>query len=86
MKRSKRDRYIEQRVLDEANYIVENNATIRQAANMFGVSKSAVHRDMVKVLPELNATLHIETLQVLNHNLAVRHIRGGLATQKRYRA
>ena len=35
--------YIEERVLLIAHYIIENNATVRQAAKHFGISKSTVH-------------------------------------------
>ena len=38
--------YIEDRVLEVANYIVESGATVRQAAKKFGISKSTVHKDM----------------------------------------
>lgn len=35
--------YIEERAIEIANYIIENNATVRQTAKKFGVSKSTVH-------------------------------------------
>ena len=38
--------YIEERAIDIANYIIENNATVRQAAKQFGISKSTVHADV----------------------------------------
>ena len=38
--------YIEERVIEIANYIVENNATVRQAAKHFGISKSTVHAEV----------------------------------------
>ncbi len=35
--------YIEERAIGIANYIIESNATVRQTAKVFGVSKSTVH-------------------------------------------
>ena len=35
--------YIEERAISIANYIIESNATVRQTAKAFGVSKSTVH-------------------------------------------
>ena len=40
--------YIETRAVEIANYIVENNATVRQAAKQFGISKSTVHTEVIK--------------------------------------
>ena len=40
--------YIEERVLLIAQYIIENNATVRQAAKHFGISKSTVHVEVTK--------------------------------------
>ena len=38
--------YIEERAMNIANYIIENNATVRQTAKQFGISKSTVHADV----------------------------------------
>ena len=76
--------YIEERVLEIANYILDNNCTVRMAAKKFEVSKSTVHKDMVERLPELSATLAEGVRAVLNDNKAERHIRGGLATKAKY--
>ena len=37
--------YIEERAVEVAVFIIENNATVRQAAKRFGISKSTVHKD-----------------------------------------
>lgn len=37
--------YIEERAVEVAEFIIENNATVRQAAKRFGISKSTVHKD-----------------------------------------
>lgn len=76
--------YIEERVLEIANYILDNNCTVRMAAKRFEVSKSTVHKDMVERLPELSASLAEGVREVLNDNKAERHIRGGLATKAKY--
>ena len=77
--------YIEERVYDIANYIIDNNCTVRAAAKKFQVSKSTVHKDMVDRLPEISASLAEEVRVILDDNKAERHIRGGLATKAKYR-
>ena len=76
--------YIEERVLGIADYIVENGATVREAAKRFGVSKSTVHKDCTERLAQLNPTLASEVRKVLDVNKQERHIRGGLATREKY--
>ena len=76
--------YIEQRVIAIANYIVENDATVRSAASVFGVSKSTVHKDCAERLPALNMALANQVRKVLEMNKSERHIRGGLATKEKY--
>ena len=68
----------------EARYIIENNATVRQAGEYFGRSKSVVHKDMRVQLPHINHALAVDVAKVLNINFAERSIRGGLATKKRW--
>lgn len=76
--------YIEERVLLIAQYIIDNNATVRQAAKHFGISKSTVHKDCAERLLQVNPTLAGDVRKVLNVNKAERHIRGGLATREKY--
>ena len=76
--------YIEERAIDIAHYIIEENATVRQAAKRFGVSKSTVHKDVADRLSKIHPALAIEARKVLDMNKAERHIRGGLATKDRY--
>lgn len=68
-----------------ANYIIESNATVRQTAKAFGVSKSTVHKDVTDRLMQINPTLAKQARQVLDVNKSERHIRGGLATREKYR-
>lgn len=77
--------YIRQRVLDVSRYIIESSATVRQAAQIFGVSKSTVHKDVTERLPYINNHLAIQVRGILDQNKAERHIRGGEATRKKYR-
>ena len=76
---------IEERVRDEALYIIENNATVRAAALKFGVSKSTVHKDLTERLPRQDRGLARRVRELLDRNKAERHIRGGLATRRKYR-
>lgn len=78
--------YIEQRVLEVAQYIIESKSTIRKTAKEFGVSKSTIHKDMTERLPKLNPEIAKKTHTILEINKAERHIRGGRATQMKYKA
>ena len=77
--------YIEERAVEIANYIIENNATVRRTAKQFGISKSTVHKDISERLPQFNRTLYTQVKEVLEVNKAQRHIRGGLATRRKYK-
>ena len=68
-----------------AAYIIENKATVRAAAKKFGISKSTVHKDLSDRLPQFNRTLYLQVKLVLEENKAQRHIRGGIATRKKYK-
>ncbi len=78
-------RSIEDRACELAAYIVENNSTVRAAASRFGVSKSTVHKDLTARLPGVNRALYREVRALLDRNKAERHIRGGLATRRKYK-
>ena len=74
--------YIEERAISIANYIIENNATVRQTAREFKVSKSTVHKDVTEL--QLNPSLAKCARKVLDVNKQERHIRGGMATREKY--
>jgi len=76
--------YICQRVLEVADYIYETKATVRQAAKVFGVSKSTIHKDVTDRLEKLDAQLADKVREVLEYNKAERHFRGGEATRLKY--
>ena len=77
--------YIEERTIEPANYIIENKATVRTAAKKFGVSKSTVHKDVTERLGKINPHLADLVRGVLDENKSERHLRGGMATKKKYR-
>ena len=79
-------RSIEERACDLAVYMIENRATVRAAAKQFGVSKSTVHKDLIERLPHCNPALYCQVRQLLAQNKAERHIRGGMATRRKYHA
>ena len=76
---------IEERAQQLALYIIENKATVRSAASKFGISKSTVHKDLSERLPAFNQPLYLQVKGVLDENKAERHIRGGLATRRKYK-
>ena len=76
---------IEQRACDLAVYIIEHEATVRSAAKKFGISKSTVHKDLTERLVRTNPALFSEVKVVLERSKAERHLRGGIATRKKYK-
>lgn len=76
---------IEQRACELAVYMVETGATVRAAAQHFGISKSTVHKDLSQRLPQYNRLLYEKVRSVLEVNKQERHIRGGIATQRKYK-
>lgn len=76
--------YIRDRVLELGNYILASNATVRQTAEIYGVSKSTVHKDVTERLPRVNQQLAVRVRMILELNKAERHIRGGEATRRKY--
>ena len=76
---------IENRACALAVYMIETGATVRAAAQHFGISKSTVHKDLSQRLPQYNRTLYENVRHVLEVNKQERHIRGGIATQRKYK-
>lgn len=77
--------HIQERCIRIGQYIADTGATVRAAANHFGVSKSSVHKDMDQRLAQINQTLYLQVRRVLSYNKSVRHLRGGEATRQKYR-
>ena len=72
------------RVIDEANYIIQTQNTVRQIAKVFNVSKSTVHKDLHERLLLINNTLYLEVEKILKYHTDIRHIRGGQSTKEKY--
>ena len=77
--------YIEERAINVAAYIIENNATVRQTARQFGISKSTVHKDVTERLRAIDSELYARVKDILEVNLNERHLRGGNATREKYK-
>ena len=75
---------LEERACQLAVYMIETGATVRTAAKHFGISKSTVHKTLTQRLRQCNYTLYVQVRQVLDKNKSERHIRGGLATKRKY--
>ena len=76
---------IEKRACELAVYMIETGATVRATAKHFHISKSTVHKDICQKLPTYNPALYTQVRQILDLNKQERHIRGGLATRKKYK-
>ena len=76
---------MEERAAALALYLIENRTTVRAAAKKFGIRKSTVHKDLSERLPVYNRTLYLQVKEILEENKAQRHIRGGLATRRKYK-
>ena len=76
---------LEQRACELAVYMIEKGATVRSAAKHFHISKSTVHKDLSQRLPKYNQALYVAVRKILDQNKQERHIRGGMATRRKYK-
>lgn len=76
---------LNERACKLAVYMIETNATVRSAAKHFGISKSTVHKDLTQRLEQYNPTLYTQVRDILDVNKQERHIRGGMATRRKYK-
>ena len=72
------------RVIEESNYIINTNDTVRDIAKVFGVSKSTVHKDLKERLFEIDVDLYGKVASILKYHMNIRHIRGGNATKEKF--
>ena len=79
------DESIRLRCLTVGQYMISHSATVRRAAEAFGISKSSVHKDMCDRLPLIDPALGRQVAALMRYNKAVRHLRGGAATRRLYR-
>jgi putative DeoR family transcriptional regulator, stage III sporulation protein D len=76
---------VEERAVELGEYIIQNGATVRSTAKKFGVSKSTVHKDVAQRLKTIDPQLYKKVKRILDYNKSQRHIRGGLATRRKYK-
>lgn len=76
---------IDRRAQEIAMYVIETGATVRSAAERFGISKSTVHKDLTERLSQTHPGLARQARAILDRNKAERHLRGGDATRRKYR-
>ncbi len=76
----------EMEILEQANYFISHKSTVRATARAFMVSKSTIHHNLTQQLPKISPTLYTQVKIILDKNASERHIRGGIATQKKYLA
>lgn len=76
--------YIRKRAVKVAQHILQTSDTVRQTAEIFGISKSTVHKDVAERLPRINEEMAEQVKNILDKNKAERHLRGGEATRKKY--
>ena len=77
--------YMEERITNIADFIIETKATVREAAQVFKISKSTVHKDMAERLTELCPQKAVIVHNIMQNNKDERHLRGGLATHNKYK-
>ncbi len=77
---------VQSRAIEEAEYIVSNHTTVRETAKYLGLSKSTVHKDLMTALREIRPALYDDVRVLLDFNKAERHLRGGMATKRKYAA
>ena len=78
--------YLEDRIKEEASYIIEHRATVREAAHVLHIGKSTLHKDVTERLRLIHPGMYHQVREVLNVNKSERHIRGGKATHDKYAA
>lgn len=75
---------LNERIINEALYMIETEKTVREIANVFKVSKSTVHKDLHERLIKIDQSLYLDVSKVLKYHTEIRHIRGGESTKRKY--
>ena len=75
---------IENRVIEEAKYMLKTNKTIREIAKVFRVSKSTVHKDLQDRLKHIDLNLYENIKEIIDYHIEIRHIKGGQSTKEKY--
>lgn len=79
------DDTIKDRVIQVANFVIQNQSTIREAAKAFHISATTVSQDLRIRLPYIDPNLSDQVGRILRHNTEVRAYRGGESTRRKYR-
>ncbi len=77
--------FFDDRAVVLGEYIIDTGATVRATAKVFKISKSTVHKDVTERLVHIDRELYKQVKRVLEKNKSERHIRGGLATRRKYK-
>lgn len=72
------------RIVESAHYFIDNVSTVRKTAKAFNISKSQMHIDLSIHLKNIDKDLYYAVRKILNKNKQERHLRGGLATKRKY--
>jgi len=75
---------INNRVIEEAEYIINTKSTIRDIAKLYNVSKSTVHKDLNERLSRIDINLYNQVNKIFQEHIKTRHIKGGESTRKKY--
>ena len=75
---------LNERIINEAMYMIETGKTVREMANFFGISKSTIHKDLRERLLEIDMDLYMKVSKVLQYHMDIRHIRGGESTRRKF--
>lgn len=75
---------IKERILNEANHILNTKETIRQTAEKFKISKSTVHKDIQERLQKIDIDIHNKINLIMQSHLSTKHLKGGQSTKERY--
>ncbi len=75
----------ETEIINLANYILDYKLTIRGAGKVFCIPKSTLHYNVTTKLKEIDYGLYFKLHKYLQNNFNEKHIRGGLATKKKYK-
>ena len=78
------NKYIINRVINEANYMIDTEKTVREIALAFNVSKCTVHKDLRERLLEIDSSMYDDVSKILKYHIDVRHIRGGASTRRKF--
>lgn len=78
------DKRILERVKREGEYIINTGKTVREMAEIFGISKSTIHKDLRERLIEIDRDMYNKVSNILQYHMDIRHIRGGESTRRKF--